>query len=476
MVLRASADEARSIVKGSEYGLNVIAFIGERQIHDRKSFHEIHDELTEHGVSISGRHVPNLFRLYLAILGARTLGSQPVQARLKAQGRVILSCDAVKFDDVSPRLYVARDILSEEILAAKRIEKADTATLVAFMTEVKVNLDAAGVTVAGAVSDKEQALMAAIEIVFPGVPQQYCQAHYLGHVVAPMDSDLAQLGAAVEKVAKEVRDLSGRLDALKAADPGERALAKKMCEAVRVSSKRRGDKLLDPPALKRFNALAGLEDMTRRATQKKVGDRVGLWPLLARLLAVLSYLSTFKEVAARLSRQMAVVHHIAHLLNLEVTGEEVRTRLDTYLKELEQQVSAGTIADTQARFYEQVIAVTRRYWKGLFACYDVEGLPRNNNALESFFRTLKWHLRRVGGKKSTAGGIFESFAPLLVQLWPEMQRRRDLQVLFEGLTPEELQVARQGLQELAEPARERRSFIRDPEAQLQSALDSWYAN
>lgn len=125
-LLRPSVDEARLVLKGCEYGLDVICMIGERHIQEHESFGEIFVELGEtHGVKISSRHVSNLFRVYLAIVQARTLNSEAVQGRLKAQGRLILSIDAVKFDDVSPALYVVRELLSGEILLAKRIERAD---------------------------------------------------------------------------------------------------------------------------------------------------------------------------------------------------------------------------------------------------------------------------------------------------------------------------------------------------------------
>ncbi len=126
-LIRPVVAELRLVLKGCEYGLDVIGKVGERHLHEHKSFGEIHEELTEtYGVRISTRHVSNLFRVYLAIVEARTLNSEAVQVRLRAQKRLILSMDAVKFDDVSPALYVVREVISGEVLLAERIEKADT--------------------------------------------------------------------------------------------------------------------------------------------------------------------------------------------------------------------------------------------------------------------------------------------------------------------------------------------------------------
>jgi len=41
----------------------------------------------------------------------------------------------------------------------------------------------------------------------------------------------------------------------------------------------------------------------------------------------------------------------------------------------------------------------RSRWWGLFICYQVEGLPRTNNELETFLRRLKTGQRRVTGRK-----------------------------------------------------------------------------
>lgn len=46
------------------------------------------------------------------------------------------------------------------------------------------------------------------------------------------------------------------------------------------------------------------------------------------------------------------------------------------------------------QFRTDLYALSQRYWSGLFHAYDIVGLPRTNNALESLFRDLKHRLRR----------------------------------------------------------------------------------
>jgi hypothetical protein len=490
-IFRPTTEAHRYIVRGCEYGLDVIAFVGESQHHRHMSLKEIHGELQQKGVSISERHVANLFRLYLAIVSARNLDSDAVRKRLEAQGRLILSVDAVRFDEVSPPLYVVRELLSGEIIAGERVATADTGSLCVLLEKVKL----LGVPVAGFVSDKEHAQVAAIHKVFPGVHHQFCQAHFLGHLVKPMESELAALAKGVEKVAKEAKDLKKRLVKMK--DPTnseERKIVDKLCEAVRVVSKTRGDKILDPPALKRFNKLTNIEGLTVKAltaltgkTEKGVDIKQVEQPtvkpiegsiaktaapkgaLLQRLQTIFAILLSYKELARRLTRQVEIVRAIARILGLAVSGKEVEAQLQVYLETLVHNPESGRGAP-MGRFQCTVKEITKRFWSGLFACYDVDGLPRTNNDLESFFRVIKAHDRRARGNKSNAGGLLESIGPILAQLWPTLQARPDLQSLFHELTTEELQKARQHIEDLSEPARDRRSFVRDYEGHLQDLI------
>ena len=53
-------------------------------------------------------------------------------------------------------------------------------------------------------------------------------------------------------------------------------------------------------------------------------------------------------------------------------------------------------------FSEHLDTVSQSYWPGLFHCYEVAGLARTNNGLESHFRdTLRRLLRTTGQKGQT---------------------------------------------------------------------------
>ena len=48
---------------------------------------------------------------------------------------------------------------------------------------------------------------------------------------------------------------------------------------------------------------------------------------------------------------------------------------------------------------------TRRYWKGLFHCFDVPDLPRTDNGLEQLFGTCRYQERRASGRVRGSAGL-----------------------------------------------------------------------
>ena len=54
---------------------------------------------------------------------------------------------------------------------------------------------------------------------------------------------------------------------------------------------------------------------------------------------------------------------------------------------------------------QHFLTVTKSYWPGLFATYDVEGLPRTNNDLEHLFGSCRYHERRASGRRRGSEGL-----------------------------------------------------------------------
>lgn len=84
------------------------------------------------------------------------------------------------------------------------------------------------------------------------------------------------------------------------------------------------------------------------------------------------------------------------------SGAVVSARYDAVLAAVRAQAeTGGRLAPALKHF----LKVTASYRPGLFACYDVEGLPRTNNDLEQLFGSVRYHERRATGRKGASPSL-----------------------------------------------------------------------
>ena len=102
-----------------EFGLEVIALIGQWRFRDHRSVPEMHRMLLSRGVSITERSVTHLMQRYEELVALRITDHERIKAQLKKQGRVMLALDGLQPDVGHEVLWVVRDCLSEEILLAR---------------------------------------------------------------------------------------------------------------------------------------------------------------------------------------------------------------------------------------------------------------------------------------------------------------------------------------------------------------------
>lgn len=97
------------------------------------------------------------------------------------------------------------------------------------------------------------------------------------------------------------------------------------------------------------------------------------------------------------------VHRAAHFLGLEgVSGSTIRGKLGGLLGAMKRhRESTGELA----RAVDHFVKVSRSYWPGLFACYEIPDLPRTNNDLERAFGSHRYHERRATGRKGASPSL-----------------------------------------------------------------------
>jgi hypothetical protein len=162
------------------------------------------------------------------------------------------------------------------------------------------------------------------------------------------------------------------------------------------------------------------------------------------------------------------VHQVASILGTEgAGGAAVRKRLGGLLGAMARHGKrAGRLAGAVGHF----LRVSRSYWGGLFACYDREGVPRTNNALEQLFGGQRYHERRASGRKMGSPALVLRGSARLVAAVATRQR---------AFTAEDLAQAdragwaslRQALDERRQRRTQRRRFRRDPEGYLRQLED-----
>lgn len=112
---------------------------------------------------------------------------------------------------------------------------------------------------------------------------------------------------------------------------------------------------------------------------------------------------TFASTQAQIKRQWDWLIELEHLLDLPEpfspsleTANEVRRNVKAYLDKLGQMV----LDKTDQAVAQHITQTFHNRWWGLFTCYQVPGLPRTNNDLETFLRNLKTGQRRITGRKA----------------------------------------------------------------------------
>jgi len=77
----------------------------------------------------------------------------------------------------------------------------------------------------------------------------------------------------------------------------------------------------------------------------------------------------------------------------------VTEQVDRYLSRLVASVASGN-DELDQKVVAQIEQTFRNRWWGLFTCYQVPGMPRTNNDLETFLRRLKCGQRHITGRKN----------------------------------------------------------------------------
>jgi hypothetical protein len=258
---RPEAEGAWALPHG-EFGLDVIALVGQCRYRDHRSVPEIHQELVARGIVVAERTVGHLIERYEELVALHLTDAQRLRDRLTAAGGVVLALDGLQPDMGHEVLWVLRDCLSGEPLLARSLLSATEADLAALLQEVQTALP---VPILGVVSDGQHSIRRAVATALPGIPHQLCQFHYLREAARPIyEADRhakKELKKAVRGVRPIERAVEGRTDPAAAVTRG-------YCLAVRSALTDDGRPPLCASGLKLYDRLSAIEASLSRLAEK----------------------------------------------------------------------------------------------------------------------------------------------------------------------------------------------------------------
>jgi hypothetical protein len=254
--------EGRLALPKHEFGLDVIAFVGQQRYGYHRSVPEIHQALVERRVSVAPRTVPNLLERYDELVALSLQDTARLRRLTQPQGRVILALDGLQPDVGQEVLWVLRDCLSGEVLLARSLLSATHTDLAVLLREAKQALE---VPIAGVISDGQLSIRRAVAHALPEVPHQLCHFHYLQEAAKPIYEADRHAKKVLKTHVRGVRPLERAAEGR--TDP-EAAVIRGYCSAVRSALTDDGRPPLAAAGLQlhdRLNAIAqSLERVEKR--------------------------------------------------------------------------------------------------------------------------------------------------------------------------------------------------------------------
>jgi hypothetical protein len=423
-----SAEAQRLAPPGSTYGYDVLVRIGWLRQHQHATYREIHTALASQ-IRISESHVSYLYQqVYLPLLACHERQHHDHLAQIaQEQGGLIIALDGLAPHGGEPQIWFIRELTSGCTLRSGWLAQQDQPTFETFLKPL-THLDW---PILAVLSDKQKGLVPAVAAVLPHSRHQFCQAHYLRNLAAPLaEADAVFKMALRQSVRQQVGDVL-RQDSQ--TEPGQAGVLtvtgllpsplEKSTAPASLSPLPR-DTLTGPESkaeevithLLRHTRylltlkgrpplrLAGLETYERlqhvaQCSLELLTERYDL--RLAQLYQGLQEaLAPFAQTYQTFQQGAAWLRDIAYILEPTASeamrGKQVARQLRAYLDTV---LRWPEIMPTFSVFGRHFDKVSRSYWPGLFHCYDMPGLPRTNNELESHFRDTSRRLLRTTGQK-----------------------------------------------------------------------------
>jgi hypothetical protein len=266
------------------------------------------------------------------------------------------------------------------------LASADQNSIAQLLKEIKT----LNIPVKGVISDGQRSIRLAIAQEFPNVPHQLCHFHYLRNIARPISEMDRALKVDLKKKARHIKPIE-RKSALESSRKSTIIL--QYCQTIRYALQEDADYPLKPGGLKLYRRLRKIRQSIHRSNK--------LWPNndLEKLLNVLSTLEEMKPQYRRVNRLYKLIFRANRILNQDASAEKVETAMFVYFDDL-MELFAHSKMRVERAAVENILRYTAGYWAGLFHSYDCKDIPRTNNELEVYNRSLKTSYRKTTGRSS----------------------------------------------------------------------------
>jgi Transposase, Mutator family len=495
-----SAAAQRLAPPGSTYGYDVLVRLGWLRQHQRATYSEIHTELSSR-LPISASHVRYLYQhVYLPLLACHERQQRGRLAQVaQEQGGLIIALDGLAPQGGEPQIWFIRDLSTGLTLRSGWLAQLDQPTFEAFLAPLR-HLQW---PILAVLSDKQTGLVPAVATVFPNSHHQFCQAHYLRNLAEPLAAaDAAfkgelrtavrqQVGDVLRQEPRRPSDHAGVLtvtgllpspvaeptvpacqrptpsDTPTASEPAAEQVITQLVRHTRYLLTLKGRPPFRLAGLETYERLSHVAGLSLDLLAKRYDPR------LAHLYQGLqAALSPFAATYQTLHQGAAWLHDIAYILEPVApspdNAAEVARQLRGYLDTVQRQ-SKGI--STLEAFGRHLDLVSRSYWPGLFHCYEISGLPRTNNELESHFRETRRRLLRTTGQQGQTQRTLQRQGAW--ELLPHPPTEAKLREALCQIPPEDLAQERQRFAAHRQRFRLQSRSLRQTQAQFEQLRQQW---
>jgi hypothetical protein len=166
---------------------DVFAWMGHRRLARHWSVPQICAELSDsHAIDLSEDAVEDYVRQYEVMVAARHTDVEQMHRAYAQAKSLLLAIDGLQPEKGHETLYVVRELTQRRVWFAEPLLSSTNDEVRRVLARARQIAEALNLSVAGWMSDKQDAFVQGIAAEFPGVPHRYCDNHFLRDLAKPV--------------------------------------------------------------------------------------------------------------------------------------------------------------------------------------------------------------------------------------------------------------------------------------------------